>query len=159
MAELLWNKSGMLEAIIDDDVIYTWTYMDFEKYLDHALTPSAYHYMTGYVQCNIQQSCFTHEYNSDGIEARAVDAYFDLSDDVRIELHEQELENLESASLRIAKQIDALHELKTELSLRPDPYDIYDHIINSIINSEKIYNKKYRDVMIELEEEECFCVM
>jgi hypothetical protein len=80
---------------------FVWSYTVFERHLDEAITPSMYHFMSGYIQNNITKTDLwdiqTEDYCDGHIEAMAVDAYFALPIHIRISMHEQELVNLRAA--------------------------------------------------------------
>jgi hypothetical protein len=84
-----------------EEPTFVWTYSLFERHLDECVTPSMYHFMSGYIQSNITKTDLW-EIQCDGycdghLEAQAVDAYFALPIHIRISMHEQELVNLRAA--------------------------------------------------------------
>jgi hypothetical protein len=100
-----WNKSGFLcgypgEAA-HEEPCFTWTYSEFEGYMNEYITPSMYHFMAGYVAENFTKDDLWEiaggDYCAGDLEAAAVDAYFDLPINMRISMHEQELVNLRAA--------------------------------------------------------------
>lgn len=140
--KLSWSDStGLLKASNG----HTWRYTDFERYLTHAITPSMYHFMAGYVKHHINPETFVNgTYFSDGIEARAIDAYYDLSLKDRKEMHEQELVNLRSESNRIRKKLDAITEAKLSFMYEyPDFFPITDDVVPHLTKLGKEYTKLY----------------
>lgn len=115
-AYIKWNDdSSLLEGFQGEELaespVFTWTYSVFEEYLNEAVTPSMYNFMAGYVHNNITK---THLYEIQGddytigsLEADAVDAYFDLPINERIEMHQQELVNIECELNRARGKEDA----------------------------------------------------
>ena len=89
-----------------EEPIFTWTYSTFEEYLNEACTPSMYHFMAGYVSNEISKDELYvlqgGDYCPGQLEEEAVDAYFDLPISERIEMHEQELVNLNAERDRAA---------------------------------------------------------
>ena len=77
---------------------FTWTYTEFEEYLGESITPSMYHFMTGYIRDNISKDELYEiqggDYCPGQLEEDAVDAYFDLPTLQKIELHELTIKNL-----------------------------------------------------------------
>ena len=122
-AYVCFNSEGLLcgyqgEAI-HEEPCFTWTYAEFEEYLDECITPSIYHYMAGYVRSEISKSELYEiqggDYCTGDLEAAAVDAYFDLPINDRIEMHEQTLVNLRAAKRRAeAKESAAIDAMLTE---------------------------------------------
>jgi 3'-phosphoadenosine 5'-phosphosulfate sulfotransferase (PAPS reductase)/FAD synthetase len=109
-AYLAFNDAGLLcgyqgEAEHEEPV-FTWTYAEFEEYIDEAITPSMYNYMSSYVDQQMTKEELYEiqggDYCTGALEAEAVDAYFDLPLIDRIRMHEQELVNLR-ASKRTAE--------------------------------------------------------
>jgi hypothetical protein len=101
------QESRLLYEYENDEVTFVWTYSVFEKYINEAVTPSMYHFMSGYV--------FNHSYDEgDDVNANAVNAYFSLPIHTRITMHEQELVNLRSAKrdadAKVSSAIDAMLE-------------------------------------------------
>ena len=101
-----------------EEPCFTWTYAEFEQYLNEYITPSMYHFMASYVEENMTKDELWEiqggDYCPGDLESAAVDAYFDLPINVRITMHEQELVNLRAALRRAeAKEsaaIDAMLE-------------------------------------------------
>lgn len=97
---------------------FVWTYSVFERHLDECVTPSMYHFMSGYIQNNISKTELWEiqgdDYCDGHLEAQAVDAYFNLPIHIRISMHEQELVNLRAAkraaAAKEAAAIDAMFE-------------------------------------------------
>lgn len=104
-----------------------------------------YHYMCSYVNRNIHPETFVAgTYFTDGIEARAVDAYYDLSVDERKELHEQELVNIRSEINRIRKKLDALVEAKLAFMYEnPNLFAVSHEIMPTLKKYERKYTKLF----------------
>jgi hypothetical protein len=100
---LLCGYQGEYEG---EEPVFTWTYSDFEEFLNESITPSMYHFMATYVLEKFTKDDLWEiqggEYCTGDLEAFAVDAYFDLPISQRITMHEQELVNLRAAK-RIAE--------------------------------------------------------
>ena len=120
---LAFNDQGLLcgyqgEAI-HEEPCFTWTYAEFEEYLNESITPSMYHYMASYVRSEISKEELYEiqggDYCTGRLEEEAVDAYFDLPINDRITMHEQELVNLRaaqrSAEAKESAAIDAYFDL------------------------------------------------
>ena len=112
---LLCGYQGEYEG---EEPVFVWTYAEFEEYLNESITPSMYHYMAGYVRNEITKEELYEiqggDYCTGDLEAQAVDAYFDLPINDRIEMHEQELVNLRAdlrrAEAKESAAIDAMLE-------------------------------------------------
>jgi hypothetical protein len=97
---------------------FTWTYAEFEEYLNESITPSMYRFMAEYVRDNISKEELYEiqggDYCPGDVEEDAVDAYFDLPINQRIALHEQMLGDLQNkkklAEAKETAAIDALLE-------------------------------------------------
>jgi hypothetical protein len=119
---LAFNASGLLcgyqGEYEGEEPVFTWTYSEFEEYLNEAITPSMYHYMASYVEENMTKEELYEiqggDYCTGDLEAAAVDAYFDVAINDRIEMHEQELVNLRAdlrrAEAKESAAIDAMLE-------------------------------------------------
>lgn len=110
-----WNdETGLLEGFqgeeLNETPTFIWTYSVFEECLDESVTPSMYHFMAGYVVEHISREDMYElqggDYCVGNIEEEAVNAYFALSINHRIESHEQELVNL-AAELARARDKEA----------------------------------------------------
>ena len=92
---LLYGFQGEAEH---EEPVFTWTYSTFEEYLNEACTPSMYQFMTSYILDEINKEELYElqggDYCAGRLEEEAVDAYFDLPINERIEMHRQELVNL-----------------------------------------------------------------
>jgi hypothetical protein len=79
---------------------FTWTYDDFEEYVNDCITPSMYRFMVGYVKENISKDELYEiqggDYCPGQLEEDAVDAYFDLPTLQKIDLHDTTLQNLKN---------------------------------------------------------------
>lgn len=118
-----WNSDGLLCGYQGDEEneepIFTWTYSDFEQYMDECITPSMYHYMASYINNNISKDELYEiqggDYASGDLEEDAVMEYFKLAKSVRIGMHEQELVNMRaSKDLMEAKESAAVEALLVE---------------------------------------------
>jgi hypothetical protein len=121
-AYVCFNSEGLLVGYQGEheheEPVFTWTYAEFEEYLNECITPSMYHYMANYVRNEITKDELYEiqgdDYCTGELEANAVDAYYDLPLNERIEMHEQTLVNLRAAKRRAeAKEsaaIDAMLE-------------------------------------------------
>ena len=89
---MTWNHRGLLV-----NKQRTYTYSDFEKYCCEAITPSMYHYMAAYVMNH------SHDPN---VEMAAVNSYFNLPETTRIDMHDQELMNLDWQRERVNIMIE-----------------------------------------------------
>ena len=119
---LAFNDAGLLcgyqGEYEDEEPVFTWTYSEFEEYIDEAVTPSMYHFMANYVDHEFTKEELYEiqggDYCTGDLEAEAVDAYFALPIRERIHLHEQELVNLRAAKrlaeARESAAIDAMLE-------------------------------------------------
>lgn len=119
---LAFNDSGLLcgyqGEYEGEEPVFTWTYAEFEEYIDESITPSMYHFMANYVEKEITKEELYEiqggDYATGPLEAEAVDAYFALPIRERIRLHEQELVNLRAdkrlAEARESAAIDAMLE-------------------------------------------------
>ena len=139
--KLSWSNSGLLMAKNG----HTWRYSDFERFLTHAITPSMYHYMCGYVSRNLHPEMFVDgTYFTDGVESRAVDEYYDLPLEERREMHEQELVNIRAEADRIHKKLSALVEAKLAFMYEnPNMFAVSDEIMPTLKMYEKKYTKLY----------------
>jgi hypothetical protein len=110
---LLYGFQGEAEH---EEPVFTWTYSTFEEYLGEACTPSMYNFFTEYICEEINKEELYEiqggDYCPGRLEEEAVDAYFALPIKERIELHMQEMKNLEAerdrASAKETAFIDAL---------------------------------------------------
>ena len=93
---MLWNNRGML---VNNQ--HTYTYSDFEKYCHEAITPSMYHYMANDVM--------NHAYVPN-VEMNAVNAYFNLPELTRFDMHYQELMNLDWQRKRVNIMLDTVSD-------------------------------------------------
>jgi len=98
--------------------VFTWTYAEFEKYLNESITPSMYRFMAEYVRDNLSKEdfyyiqCGGEDYCPDDLNEHAVDAYFEIPINRKIALHKQMLEELRNekaiAEAKEAAAIDAM---------------------------------------------------
>ena len=113
---LLCGYQGEYEG---EEPVFTWTYAEFEEYLNECITPSMYHFMANYVRNEISKEELYEiqggDYCTGRLEEEAVDAYFDLPINDRITMHEQELVNLRAAKRSAeAKESAAIDAMLTE---------------------------------------------
>ena len=101
-----WNNRGLL---VNNQ--RTYTYSDFEKYCCEAITPSMYHFMAAYVMQNWDQP---------NVEMAAVNAYFNLPVTTRIDMHDQELMNLDWQRERVNILLDTVADEYEEHALLED---------------------------------------
>ena len=122
-SSVCFNNSGLLcgyqGEYEGEEPVFTWTYSTFEEYLNECITPSMYHFMAGYVRNEISKEELYEiqggDYCTGDLEAAAVDAYFDLPINDRIEMHEQTLVNLRASLRRAdAKESAAIDAMLTE---------------------------------------------
>ena len=119
-AHLNLNARGLLCGYPGEEdgesAVFTWTYSDFEQHLGESITPSMYRFMAEYVRENISNEGLYEiqgeVYSPDFLEEDAVNAYFDLPINRKIDLHEQMLEELRNekaiAEAKEAAAIDAM---------------------------------------------------
>jgi hypothetical protein len=119
---LAFNDAGLLcgyqGEYEEEEPVFTWTYSEFEEYLNESVTPSMYHFMANYVDHEFTKEELYEiqggDYCTGDLEAEAVDAYFALPINERIRMHEQELVNLNAAKRRAESResaaIDAMLE-------------------------------------------------
>jgi hypothetical protein len=108
---LLYGFQGEAEH---EEPVFTWTYSTFEEYLGEACTPSMYSFFTDYICEEISKEELYEiqggEYCPGRLEEEAVDAYFELPLQQRIEMHLQEMANLEAERDRAAGKETAFIE-------------------------------------------------
>jgi hypothetical protein len=96
--------------------VYTWTYSEFEEYLNESITPSMYRFMAEYVHDNISKEDLYQiqrdDYYPGDLNEEAVNAYFELPINQRIALHNQMLSDLKKKKkLAEAKEMAAIDAL------------------------------------------------
>jgi hypothetical protein len=153
-----WNGAGLLcgypgEAE-HEEPSFIWTYSTFEDLLSESITPSMYHYMAGYVRNNFTKDDLWEiageDYYPGDLEAAAVDAYFDLPINVRIEMHEQELVNLRADKRRAeAKESAAIDAMLEENK----PFDDSNPIATEYADFMRSIIEKNRAASVRLERE------
>lgn len=153
MAYLLWNDKRLLCAYdgLRPEPVFVWTYSDFERHLTEYITPSMYHFMTCHVMEYISDTCLVSiqrgEYISEGLEAEAVDAYFGIPIQARINMHEQELVNLAHEKKRAEDKYTAVLDYLLDDATPFDPTSpIYYKELRSLVD-------KYGDEVQRLEQE------
>ena len=117
-----YDEDGLLRAYPGEangeEPCFTWDYSVFERHMNECITPSMYHYMASWVAEHFTKDDLWDvaggDYCDGDLEADAVDAYFDMPINDRIEMHEQELVNLRAqlrrAQRRESDAIDAMLE-------------------------------------------------
>ena len=139
---LLVGYQGEYEG---EEPVFTWTYAEFEEYLNECITPSMYHFMANYVRNEISKEELYEiqggDYCTGRLEEEAVDAYFDLPINDRITMHEQELVNLRAAKRSAeAKESAAIDAMLTENKPFDDSSPIaqeYNDFMRSIIDKNR----------------------
>jgi len=93
-----WNERGMM-CLYDSNntIVHKYTYSDFERYCCECITPSMYHYMASYVGQHVGEQ---------NVEMAAVNSYFNLPIETRIDMHDQELMNLNWQKERVNILLD-----------------------------------------------------
>jgi hypothetical protein len=146
---LAFNDAGLLCGYQgeheDEKPVFTWTYAEFEEYLNESITPSMYHFMASYVEKNFTKDDLWEiaggDYYMGLIEEEAIDAYFDLPINDRIEMHEQTLVNLRASKRRAeAKESAAIDAMLTENKPFDDSSPIdqeYSDFMRSIIEKNR----------------------
>ena len=113
MSHLDWNDRGMLCSWNGRTLVRKYTYSEFERYCHECITPSMYHYMAIYVKNHPRD---------DNVEMMAVNNYYNLPVDTRIDMHQQELMNIEWQRERINIMLDTsedeyeIHALMEDLA-------------------------------------------
>jgi hypothetical protein len=117
-----FNKEGLLCGYLGEadheEPTFVWNYSTFEDYLDECITPSMYNFMASYVSNNFTKDDLWEiagdDYCAGELEGEAVDAYFSMSLNDRITMHEQCLVNLRAemrrAEAKESAAIDAMLE-------------------------------------------------
>jgi len=98
MATFSWEDDKLLCMTSESgEQLYKWTYSTFERFLEESITPSMYNYMATYVMTHMPEEMMASFESFDPyyLEVEAVDSYFDQPINDRIDMHEQELADLE----------------------------------------------------------------
>jgi len=157
-AYVCFNKEGLLVGYQGEheheEPVFTWTYSEFEEYLNECITPSMYHFMAGYVRNEISKEELYEiqggDYCTGALEEAAIDAYFDLPINDRIEMHEQTLVNLRAAKRRAeAKESAAIDAMLEENK----PFDATSPIDEEYCEFMRGLIDKNRDKVLRLERE------
>jgi hypothetical protein len=157
-SSVCFNSEGLLcgyqGEYEEEEPCFIWTYSAFEKYLNECITPSMYHYMANYVRREISKEELYEiqggDYCTGDLEAAAVDAYFDLPINDRIEMHEQELVNLRATKRRAeAKELAAIDAMLTENK----PFDESSPIDKEYSDFMRSIIEKNRNKVLRLENE------
>lgn len=100
---LYYNASGLL---CNDN--FVWTYSVFEYHMREAITPSMYRYMANHVRERLERG------EQGNLAEEAVDAYFEIPINERINMHNTELKQLRSrldtADEKVANATDFLNK-------------------------------------------------
>lgn len=115
MSHLNWNDRGMLCSWYGITLVRKYTYSDFERYCHECITPSMYHYMANYI---LQHP------RDDNVEMEAVNAYYNLPADTRVDMHIQELMNIKWQCERINILLDT-YESDHEMGVLLDDLEHY----------------------------------
>lgn len=116
MARIAWNDDDLLCAYQGENVVFTWDYSEFERHMNEYMTPSMYHFCASWVDTNLEKDEDYWE-----VSGAAVDAYFEVPINDRIEMHEQELVNLRAAKQTAeAKEMAAINfMLEDDVNMNP----------------------------------------
>ena len=136
-----------------EEPIFIWTYSVFEEYNCGAVTPSMYHFMSGYVQDHLTKDDLydlaTDEYYHTHIE-EAVNAYYEIPIKERIEMHEQMLVNLQAEKERA----DAKEEAFIDACLDDNcPFDVTSPIYVEYCQWCREQKEKWSKIAFELANE------
>jgi len=101
MSHLDWDARGMLCSWNGSTLLRKYTYSDFEQYCHECITPSMYHYMASYVMQHPRD---------DNVVMAAVNAYYDVPTDIRIDMHHQELVNIDWQRERVNILLDTCED-------------------------------------------------
>jgi hypothetical protein len=142
--------------------VFTWTYAEFEEYLNESITPSMYRFMAEYVHDNISKEELYEiqggDYCPGGVEEDAVDAYFKLPINQRIALHEQMLGDLRNKKkLAEAKEmaaVDAMLDDETPFGNDSPINHEYAEFMHGLVAENR---KKVDRLECEIHEEEQWC--
>jgi hypothetical protein len=157
-AYVCFNSEGLLVGYqgeaIHEEPVFTWTYAEFEEYLNECITPSMYNFMAGYVRNEITKDELYEiqggDYCCGDLEANAVDAYYELPINDRIEMHEQTLVNLRAAKRRAeAKESAAIDAMLEENK----PFDNSSPIATEYCDFMRSIIEKNRQAIDRLERE------
>jgi hypothetical protein len=138
---------------------FTWTYNEFEEYLNESITPSMYQFMAEYVRENITKEQLYEiqgeDYYTGDLEEEAVNAYFDMPINRKIALHEQMLDELRNekkiAEAKEAAAIDAMLDKHKPFGNDSPINHEYADFMRGIINENRT---KADRLEIEIHEEE-----
>jgi hypothetical protein len=109
-SHIAFNDRGLLCGYLGEaeheDPCFIWTYSEFEAYLNESVCPSMYHFMASYVYEHFSKNHLWEiaggDYCTGDLEEAAVNAYFELPLQERIDMHMQEMTNLEAERDRAA---------------------------------------------------------
>lgn len=147
-----FNEDGILCAYEGDMVVFKWTYNVFEDYAEEVLTPSMYHFMANHLMCNLNEDVSI-DYCPGYPEAEAVDAYYDTPLVDRMEMHEQEMENLKDEHRHMAAKQRAAADWLLDDEHNPEN-PIYIEMCAFMRELYKKYEKKVEEVQRRIDEEE-----
>jgi hypothetical protein len=149
-----FNNNGLLCGYPGEEEgespVFKWTCGDFEQHTGESITPSMYRFMAEYVRDNLSNDDLyeiqSGEYYPGDLEEGAVDAYFDLPMNRKIDLHEQMLTELRNekaiAEAKEAAAIDALLDDATPFGTDSPINHEYIVFINGLV----IENRKKADL-------------
>ena len=164
---LSWDKkTGLLcgwygEAEVEEPT-FIWTYSVFEEFTGEAITPSMYAIMASYVENNISQDQLYEiqggDYYPGDLEEAAVDDYFEIPIQERIELHEECLKNLKADRDRAEEKMHAFiaAHLTGECPFDPSSPIYIDYCQWTREGKEK-WEEELNDMQRMVDEEEQWC--
>ena len=100
-ARLIWDdNSWLLRAKASSgETLFTWTYPMFEEWTSNSITPAQYSFMTIYIQENTTQDELVLMekglYNPSPTVSISVEAWDDLSEEEKLDWHDQTIAQLE----------------------------------------------------------------
>jgi len=101
-ARLVWDSNSWLlrAKTPSGETVFTWTYPMFEEWTEEALTPAQYTFMTGYIQGYTTKEDLALMaqglYKPANTTCKAVECWYELSEDERLDWHDQTLAQLEA---------------------------------------------------------------
>ena len=130
MEPLDWNKTtGLLNGL---------SLADIERFISDPVTPSMYHAIGSYIVAAGKIS--------DDIVIHAIDSYFDLPVETRVQIHHQEIENLMAEAARVKRwETGATHWLTDEDGR------VCTDVLGLIIQYQKRHTRILNDIVIEHE--------
>lgn len=156
------NNIGALSAYDGKSAmpVYTWGPSDFEKYVGETITPSMYNFMSGYVATAIStEALYTiavGRYESDGVESDAVDAYYDLPMNERIEMHLQTIKNLRAEIRHAQNKVNATISCRADIAFDPTS-PIYNEYVGWCTRLEEQWHATHERLHAEIADERLWC--